>query len=75
MFEKEGSPYKDKTTITIEEFLWAFTIVSSRHVVLNNENISLSQDPKMLLLIMPLFDLFNHSITPNVVALPYQDKL
>ena len=30
------SPYHAKNSITLEEFLWAFSIVSSRHVIFNN---------------------------------------
>ena len=73
LIEDPESPYKDKKSITLEEFLWAFTIVSSRHLILNNEQPV--DDPKLLLLMMPLLDFINHSFDPNVVALPFHDKI
>ena len=32
-------------------------------------------DPNLVLMMMPLIDMINHSFTPNVVALPYEDKI
>lgn len=73
MTENENSPYKGKNSVSLEEFMWAFNIVSSRHLVLNNDQSG--DDPNLLLMIMPIFDFINHSFDPNVVALPYHDKI
>lgn len=32
-------------------------------------------DPKACLMVMPLLDFVNHDHNPNVVALPYHDKV
>jgi hypothetical protein len=69
MFNHKDSPYKDKNSVTLEEFLWAFSIASSRHVVFNNEQTN--NDPNMLLILMPLLDYINHSFNPNVVIKPF----
>lgn len=57
----------------MDEFLWAFSIVSSRHLVFNNQQSD--DDPNLVLMIMPLLDFINHSFDPNVVALPYHDRV
>ena len=31
-------------------------------------------DPNLVLMMMPLFDMLNHSSTPNVAIRPYQDR-
>ena len=31
-------------------------------------------DPNLVLMMMPLFDMLNHSATPNVAIRPYQDR-
>lgn len=55
------SPYaKVLNSIPLDEFLWAFCLVSSRHIVMDNDQHS-SDDPNMQLLIMPLLDFINHS--------------
>ena len=71
--EGEGSPYKDQKNITYEEFLWAFNIVSSRHITFHGH--LTEEDPNLLLLQMPLLDMLNHSLEPNVGIFPYHDKL
>ena len=48
LVDGEQSPYKDKNSLTLEVFLWAFSIVSSRHLVFNNGDVT--EDPNMLLL-------------------------
>jgi hypothetical protein len=77
------SPYKlNNAELPVEQFMWAFSIVSSRQLALNNWEIR--EDPKMQLLIMPLLDFMNHanlpkdeksSEGPNVSALPYHDTV
>ena len=69
----EGSPYKDKNSLSYEEFLWAFTVVSSRHVVFHEHKAD--EDPNLLLVLMPFVDMFNHSRSPNVAITPFIDKL
>jgi len=59
------SPYAQVTnSLPLEEFLWAFSLVSSRHLIMDNDQHS-SDDPKMQLLIMPLLDFINHSNIPK----------
>ena len=58
-----------------EEFLWAFSTVSARSLVLNNENVTEMTDPKAMSMIVPLFDMINHSREPNCIVLPLHDKL
>ena len=55
------------------EFLWAFNIVSSRHVVMHEHE--MDKDPNLLLLMMPLLDMLNHSSDPNVAILPHRDTI
>ena len=69
----EQSPYKDSGVIEYGEFLWAFNIVSSRHVVLHEHE--MDKDPNLLLLMTPLLDMLNHSPDPNVAVLPHRDSI
>jgi len=69
----EKSPFKDKNSIQYGEFLWALNTVSSRHVVMHEQQ--MDKDPNMLLILMPFLDLLNHSHSPNVAITPYLDKL
>jgi hypothetical protein len=59
----------------MDEFLWAFSIVGSRSLILNNTPMTPSLDPKQVIMILPLLDFINHSSEPNVVALPYHDRV
>eukprot|EP00347_Sterkiella_histriomuscorum_P016609 403352531 len=70
-----NSPYLGQNSLSIEEFMWAFSTVSSRHLVFNNQAVSTDQNP--FLMMLPLVDMINHSpsFQPNVVVLPYEDKL
>lgn len=61
--------------MTEEEFLWAFSTVSARSLVLNNESVTEMTDPNAVTMIIPLLDFINHSREPNCVILPYHDKL
>ena len=72
LVNQEGSPYKEQNSLTYEEFLWAFTLVSSRHVVFDGHKPE--SDPDLLLVLMPFLDMINHSRTPNVAVLPHIDK-
>ena len=45
--EQEGSPYKGKNSLPYEEFLWALTTISCRHIVMHEQNM---MDPNMLLI-------------------------
>ena len=67
------SPYAQHggEPLPLDQFLWAFSVISSRHLTLNNNN---SADDQHLL-VMPLLDFLNHSPEPNVVALPFHDKI
>ena len=67
------SPYREKNSISLDEFLWAFSTVSSRHLTLNNT--AASQDQNPFLMIMPLLDFINHSFEPNVIVLPFEDRV
>lgn len=73
LVDGEGSPYLGKDSLAYEEFLWAFNTASSRHVVLHDHQAD--QDEKLVLFQMPLLDILNHSLQPNVAILPYVDKL
>ena len=55
------------------EFMWALNTVSSRHTVIGNQQSE--NDPNALLMMVPLLDMFNHSHDPNIVIMPYLDKL
>mmetsp|Transcript_1728 Transcript_1728/g.1172 ORF Transcript_1728/g.1172 Transcript_1728/m.1172 type:complete len:119 (-) Transcript_1728:642-998(-) len=75
LIKGEGSPYKEKgTKIDLNEFLWAWSTVSTRGLTLNNTHAD-PQDLNLVLMIMPLLDYINHSSTPNSIALPVHDKL
>ena len=73
------SPYlkrpDSKIPITREEFLWAFTIVSTRSLVFNNMAMPPTEDPKAFITILPLMDFINHSQEPNCIVLPYHDTV
>lgn len=73
LMEGEGSPYLGKGSLAYEEFLWAFNNVSSRHTVLHDH--AMDQDPNLILCQLPVIDLLNHSLTPNVGVFPYHDKI
>lgn len=60
--------------ITFEDFNWAFNIVSSRTLTLNNQ-FDQELDEDGCLMILPLLDYLNHSPSPNCVAVPLYDKL
>lgn len=80
------SPYNQiKDSLPFEEFLWAFSVVSSRQLSLNNGE-QVMDDPNLQLLIMPLLDFINHTQPPltsseskeegpNVRAMPYHDPV
>lgn len=61
--------------MSIDEFMWAFQTVSSRHLALNSQTPNLNEKP--LIMMLPLVDMINHSPTfePNVAILPYEDKI
>ena len=61
--------------INLNEFMWAFTIVSSRSLVFNNRVMPDTTDPNAFITIMPLIDFVNHSLEPNCMAIPYHDKV
>ena len=70
----ETSPYKESAGLmSYAEFLWAFNTVSSRHVVMHKHE--MDKDPNLLLLMMPLLDILNHSSDPNVAILPHRDTI
>ena len=73
------SPYlkrpDSKIPISKEEFLWAFTIVSTRSLVFNNEAMPATEDPNAFITILPLMDFVNHSMKPNCVVLSHHDKV
>lgn len=73
LMEGEGSPYKDQKNISYEEFLWALNTVSSRHITMHGH--LTEEDPSLLLMMMPILDLMNHSLDPNVGIIPYHDKM
>ena len=70
------SPYavKNGEPLPLDQFLWAFSVISSRHLIMNN-GLTSSDDSHLQLLVMPLLDFLNHSFEPNVVALPFHDKI
>lgn len=55
------------------EFLWALNTVSSRHIVMHEHD--MDNDPNLLLIMIPLLELLNHTHSPNVGILPYVDKV
>ena len=72
------SPYKDQSgnkTISLDEFLWAFTMTSSRSLVFDNTAPGDFSDETQMMMILPLLDMINHSREPNVRALPFHDKV
>ena len=82
LIQAEDSPYRkysevaDKSAqIPMEEFLWAFSICTSRSLVLNNSPFYLDEDPNAALMILPLLDYINHSFKPNVAVIPAHDKI
>lgn len=70
-----SNPAASQPPISEEEFLWAFSTVSARALVFNNEHVAEMNDPNAFTMIVPLFDMVNHSREPNCVVLPYHDKL
>ena len=78
MMHHDSSPYKiagEDAPMSEEEFLWAFSTVSARSLVLNNEHLSEMNDENAVTMILPLMDMVNHSPEPNCIMLPYHDKL
>ena len=73
VMNREGSPYKDQSNITFSEFLWAFNLVSSRHIVMHGHDAM--NDPNLVLILLPLMDLFNHSPRPNIGIYPEYNKV
>jgi len=59
----------------MDEFLWAFSIVGSRSLVLNNILQPPTADPNAVLMILPILDFLNHSTDPNVIATPFHDSV
>lgn len=55
--------------------MWAFSIVTSRALPLNNLPFYLEEDPNAVLMILPLLDYVNHSFDPNVIAVPGHDPI
>ncbi len=76
MVQHPDSPYAQAAELPMseEEFLWAFSTVSARSLVLNNENVSEIPD-EAVSMIVPLLDMVNHSPSPNCIFLPYHDKV
>lgn len=60
-------------SVSFGEFLWALNTVSSRHIVLHDHKAD--EDPNLLLMMMPLMDMVNHSSSPNVGIMPIHDKM
>jgi hypothetical protein len=82
LIDCEESPYRkysesglETANISTEEFLWAFSIVGSRALVLNNTPFVMEPNPEAAMMILPLFDFINHSFDPNVIVMPYHDKI
>ena len=73
LVNQEGSPYKDKGSLGLSEFLWALNVVSNRHIVLHDHE--MDKDPNLLLMMMPLMDFLNHSISPNAGIFPHVERL
>lgn len=42
---------------------------------MGNECVTHMNDPNSVLMIVPLLDFINHDRDPNVIALPYHDKV
>lgn len=80
LVDNETSPYRTfteskQTQLSMDEFLWAFNIVGSRSLILNNTPQPPTADPNAVMMILPILDFLNHSNTPNVIATPYHDKV
>lgn len=79
MVTNPNSPYAQSDTseppMSEEEFLWAFSTVSARSLVFNNEHETEMTDPNAVSMIVPLFDMLNHSREPNCIVVPFHDKL
>ena len=80
LVDNETSPYRTfteskQTQLSMDEFLWAFNIVGSRSLILNNMPQPPTADPNAVMMILPILDFLNHSTTPNVIATPYHDKV
>jgi len=82
LIDCEDSPYRkysesgmETANISTEEFLWAFSIVGSRSLVLNNVPFIMEPNPEAAMMILPLLDFINHSFDPNVIVMPHHDKI
>ena len=73
LVDSEGSPYKGKDSLDYGEFLWALNTISARHVCFDGHDSS--NDPNMLLMLVPVLDLLNHSNKENAGLFPFHDKL
>ena len=72
------SEIKDKEgngPLSLNEFIWAFSIVSSRTLAFNNTAMADTTDPKAFISIVPLLDFINHSLEPNCIVVPFHDKV
>lgn len=74
-YAKEMQPEGGKVSIDFEQWCWAFSIVSSRNLVLNNVPYQDSTDPNAIFMMVPLLDYLNHSSDPNCVVTGYHDKV
>ena len=81
LVQDDASPYRsfvkdsEESPMSLEEFMWAFNIVGSRNLVFNNTPYQPTEDPNAIFMIVPLLDFVNHAYDPNVVALPFHDKV
>jgi SET domain len=73
LVEDSESPYAKTKSLDFDQWVWAFTIVSSRNLVLNNVPYQDTADPNAIFMIVPLLDYLNHSLTPNCVVTGYHD--
>jgi len=49
--------------------------VGSRNLIINNQAYQDTSDPNAAFMIVPPLDFINHSSDPNVIVMPYHDKV
>ena len=79
LIDDPESPYSKYLTsekkLDFDQWCWAFSIVATRNLVLNNMPYQDTSDPNAIFMILPLLDFVNHSAEPNCIFAGYHDKV